>query len=118
MASNPSINRLSERRERPKWHFSLLKFIGLMGVGILLYMFIGGDFGLVRILQLQHERDRLQSSISDLQVKNDHLLYRNRDLATNMVSIEALARQDLGMVQSGEVVYRFIKRSNGHDKNR
>jgi cell division protein FtsB len=63
------------------------------------------------------DNQELQAAIADLEAKVEAVKEDNRRLAKERVSlvgddheIEAIARQDLGLVRPDEVVYEFIDR--------
>lgn len=73
----------------------------LFGAGLL------GDSGLLRLHQLKEEHSRLESSIHEQEEINWKLKRDVRALKHNPRQLERLAREELGLVKPGEVVYQF-----------
>lgn len=64
-----------------------------------------GDRGLVETLRVRREHDRLASSIASLKRDNQRLAEEIRRLREDPKAIEDVARQDLGLIRPGEVVF-------------
>ncbi len=90
-------------------------FMALAGVGLclmLVFMFVGGNqFFDYRALQRQN---------SAITVENEALRQKNLEtsrlvdrLKNDMSYIEHVAREELGMVKKGEVVYTFGRQGKG-----
>ena len=65
-----------------------------------------GDHGLVDLLHMQHEQRQLEHTAFDLQQQNERLRERIRRLQSDDRYIERLARERLGLVRQGEIMYR------------
>jgi cell division protein FtsB len=65
-----------------------------------------GDHGLVDLLRMQHEQHELEHTAFDLQQQNERLRERVRRLQSDHHYIEKLARERLGLVRKGEIMYR------------
>jgi cell division protein FtsB len=68
---------------------------------------LDGKTGLVPLVDLWSEVSQLQDDVRDLEAERDALRERARALKTDPLEVEALAREDLGMVRPGEVVLRL-----------
>ncbi len=67
---------------------------------------LGGDHGLVHLLRLRSEQADLEHMAFELQQSNEHVRQRIRRLESDDWYIEKLARERLGMVKNGEIIYR------------
>ena len=78
----------------------------------LILSFIFSDLGVVKYISMKREYDRIRDEISRLDTENKRLKGDVESLKTDPDSIEALARERLGLVKEGELIYRF------QDKNK
>jgi cell division protein FtsB len=70
-----------------------------------------GSGGLVVLWRLRAERAALGEEAFSLLAKNDALRQQILRLRRSDRALERLARQELGLVRDGEIVYRFRSRS-------
>jgi cell division protein FtsB len=68
---------------------------------------VGGKKSLVKIFQMSKTRTELQQEIVRLRQVNEELAQEIRAFANNPDQVEAIAREDLGLVKPGEIVYQF-----------
>jgi cell division protein FtsB len=66
-----------------------------------------GDHGLVDLLRMQSEQRELEHTAFDLQQQNERLRERTWRLQSDDHYIEKLARERLGLVRKGEIMYRL-----------
>lgn len=66
-----------------------------------------GERGLVQLSHVQKEQRQLEEVAFDLQQRNDDLRRRIERLTSDDRYIERLARERLGLVKKGELVYRL-----------
>ena len=66
-----------------------------------------GNRGLMRLYHLQRERAELTREIDRLRTANAALAEEARPLKSDPGGIEAIAREELGLVKPGEIVYEF-----------
>ncbi len=66
-----------------------------------------GDHGLIHLLRMQSEQRELEHTAFDLQQQNERLRERIRRLQSDDHYIEKLARERLGLVRKGEIMYRL-----------
>jgi cell division protein FtsB len=64
-----------------------------------------GDKGLVETIRTRQERRALVASIERLRAENATLRDRARRLREDPATIEALAREQLGLIRPGEVLF-------------
>jgi cell division protein FtsL len=83
----------------------------LVLVAILLLLLVAaslvGDRGLLRLYQLHQTRAALIREIEQVSAANVVLAEEVRALRTDPARIEAIAREELGLVKPGETVYEF-----------
>ncbi len=107
--ANPNLTAVESFRRR-RW----LALLGLAAAAfVLLKLFLSlllSDMGIFTLLNLHRTRGDLQQEITDLREKNATLSDQVHALRSDPVYIEALAREELGMVRSGEQVYRLVPR--------
>jgi cell division protein FtsB len=107
--ANPNLTAVESLRRR-RW----LALLGLAAAAfLLLKLFLSlllSDMGIFTLFDLHRTRSDLQQEISDLREKNAALTDQVHALRSDPVYIEALAREELGMVRPGEQVYRLVPR--------
>ena len=74
----------------------------------LAYYFLAGNRGLIRLVQMKTEKHRLVKEVARLEEENGRFIEEIRSLKYDLRSIERIAREDLGLVKKGEVVFRFV----------
>ena len=87
-----------------KYLFFLVLFIS----GMLLFA-VFGSRGLIQIYKLKEEGNRIQMTNARLQEDNRKLAEQIRRLRNNKEEVEKVAREELGLVKKGEIVYQFEK---------
>lgn len=70
---------------------------------------IFGERGLAHLVRLESEQRELEGTAFALQQRNDQLRRRIGRLESDDRYIERLARERLGLVKRGEVIYRVTK---------
>jgi cell division protein FtsL len=91
-----------ERRSIPRQlRLAVLVLLGLALVSIL------GNRGLVRLYHMQQEKAALAREIQALGAANAVLADEVKALRSDPSRIEAIAREDLGLVKPGELVFEF-----------
>jgi cell division protein FtsB len=79
----------------------------LVVLGILLAASLLGERGLIGLLQMHQTRAALARDVERLTAANAALADEVRALRTGPGRIEAIAREELGLVKPGELVYEF-----------
>jgi cell division protein FtsB len=64
-----------------------------------------GEKGLMQSMNARRQYRQLQASLEDLRRENDGLREETRRLKEDPATIESLARQELGLIRPGEVVF-------------
>ena len=91
------------RRPPFRRHFKLLVLV-LVVLAAASFM---GNRGLMRLYHLQRERAELTREIDRLRTANAALEEEARPLKGDLSGVEAIAREELGLVKPGEIVYEF-----------
>ena len=76
-------------------------------LGYLVYSFVGGDSGLIRIRALQHDTANLRTRKLMLAAEADRVERNRRDATKDPLLEERVARERFHMVKKDEVLYRF-----------
>lgn len=74
---------------------------------VLLVLSVFGDQGIFRIRQLARDRVILEQKVQSVESDNAALRRQLRDMKEGRASYELAAREKLGLVKPGEVVYDF-----------
>jgi cell division protein FtsB len=99
----------SDVRRRKKNQRRLILAIGLFfGLSVLLSFFFG-ERGLMGFLRMQNKKSQLTEEIQNFKEQNADLLKEAEALRNYPEHIEGLARERLGMIQKGELIYQFEK---------
>jgi cell division protein FtsB len=98
MIAQPAPNRPPLRR-RLKLAVLLLVALGLAS--------LVGNRGLVRLYRMHQTKATLEREIAHLAANNAVLADEVRALRTDPARVEAIAREELGLVKPGELVYEF-----------
>ncbi len=76
---------------------------------IFLYLFLGGPYGLIKIITLYTKVKSVQHENDKLIVEKVLLTKQCNKLKSDLFTIEKIAREKLGMIKDGEIVYKIIK---------
>jgi cell division protein FtsB len=79
----------------------------LLVLGVLLAASLLGERGLIGLIQMSQTRAALARDVDRLAATNAALAKEVRALRTDPGRIEAIAREELGLVKPGELVYEF-----------
>ncbi len=101
-------NRSKETVERHrKLRCRIVWGVGAVVSFYLLVPLIVGDMGLVNYFKMRQTHHRLQLEIQRLSEENKKIEAEVHALRSDPAKIEQLARERLGLVRPGEVVYQF-----------
>jgi cell division protein FtsB len=93
-----------------KWQPTKAKaaLIFLAGFSLLVLMAaVFGQQGMLKVRELEKEKAHLAARVDALESRNDRLRGQVRHLQSDPFLYEKLARERLGLVKPGEVVYDF-----------
>ena len=89
-------------------HKKILLSVGAVIIAsYLLLSFILSELGVIKYITMKREYNRIQSDVSRLDTENKKLMEEVDALKTDPDSIEALARENLGLAKEGEIIYKF-----------
>jgi len=94
-----------------------LRYVGLL-VLVLGLLSAFSDRGILRLYRLVRVRAELRGEIARLKASNERLTEEARALREDPIRIEAIAREDLGLVRPGDVVYEFRGAREGEESSR
>jgi len=92
----------------PPWKYKGTLSTCVVALALFVFAAIYGGHGLMDLLQLRGEQRQLEHAAFQLQQRNEQLRERVRLLQTDDRYIEKLARERLGLVKKGELVYRIL----------
>jgi cell division protein FtsL len=87
-----------------KKRFLLLILLLFLILGIFTFF---GDKGILHLLRLQKELDRVKEVNAKIEDENRKLKEEVRCLQDEKRYIEEIARKELGLVKEGEIIYQF-----------
>ena len=93
-----------EKKRRKKQFFL---WGGVLVLGFLIYSFIGGQTGLIRIRALHQETQALRERKVALGAEADRVDRNRASMAKDPLLTERVARERFHMVKKGETLYRF-----------
>jgi cell division protein FtsB len=78
------------------------------GAGLALFAVLGGEYSLLDWLTLRTALAEQQAAVAELEVEIDSLTKLVRELETSAAAQERAAREEFGMIKSGELLYRLV----------
>ena len=90
------------RSSRKRWLVLLAALAILIAVSSVV-----GKKSVVKVLRMSKTRTELQQEITRLKQVNEGLTREIQSFANNPSQVEVIAREDLGLVKPGEIVYQF-----------
>jgi cell division protein FtsB len=110
----PRLNRSKASIQRTEW----VRRRVYWAIGILLALYIlipllVGDMGVVKYFKMRQTYDRLQQDVQNLSKENEKIETRIKALRSDPETIERIARDRLGLVRAGEVIYQFEPEDGG-----
>lgn len=75
------------------------------------YGLFGGIYNVLDIRAMQTDRAALVDRVDSLVSLTDSLVHRGDSLVANPEAIERVAREEFGFVRDGEILIRFVPRS-------
>ncbi|OGF46638.1 MAG: hypothetical protein A2452_11350 [Candidatus Firestonebacteria bacterium RIFOXYC2_FULL_39_67] len=77
-------------------------------LAVVAYFFLAGNAGLVHLVQSKLEKSKIERDINSLEEENRKATAEIQALRSDLKSVERIAREELGLIKKGEVVYKFI----------
>jgi cell division protein FtsB len=85
-----------------------LTFIGLLAI-LMAILSVGGNRSLIKIYRMTKTKGELHREITRLKGMNTQLDREVRSFTNDPQRVEAIAREELGLVKPGEIVYQFAR---------
>jgi len=95
-----------EKRSRLRKKYLFLGLITFLN-GYLLLSLVFGEMGWMKFIKMREAHQQLTGEMVSLRSQNNALLYEIDALKSDPHFIEGLAREQLGLVRAGELVYEF-----------
>jgi cell division protein FtsB len=86
----------------------LQKFLFLLVIATLIYAFVLGDGGAIKILMLRHKTAELDKEIGRLQANLESLSFDIERLKDDPFYIEKVGREKLGLIKPGDEVIKLV----------
>ena len=107
------MRRAPRRAARARPHWSATRVLLWFVTTFLILQTLIGDGGLTDMRRAAQQRRELTASIAALKTENRRLFRMSRSLRDDPRAIAAVAREELGMIAPGEVLFivRGVRRS-------
>lgn len=76
-------------------------------LAFILFFTVFGDKGLLRIFELNQDKNKIETRLNDTRIENEKLKHEIIALKSDRRYLESIARKDFGLVRSNEVIYQF-----------
>ena len=76
-------------------------------IAFILFFTVFGDKGLLRIYELKQDKGKIEARLTQARGENDKLKREIVALKSDRRYLESIARRELGLVRSNEVIYQF-----------
>lgn len=81
------------------------------GAALAVFAVFAGEYSTPNWLKLRHQLAEERDSVVALEVQVDSLGRAAHDLETNPATQERVAREEFGMIRSGETLYRLVPKA-------
>ncbi|MFH1074619.1 MAG: septum formation initiator family protein [Candidatus Firestonebacteria bacterium] len=96
----------------------LIKILIYAVLAVVVYFFMAGNAGLIHLIRSKLEKSKIEREIALLEEENRKAAVEIQTLRSDLKSVERIAREELGLIKKGEVVYKFIiKKENENDRS-
>lgn len=99
-----------------KWtsHLRVGYVLRIVFIGVV----VGAIFlpGYSKYHRMRQENNRLAKAVQELKMENEKLIKEKRLLTQDPVYVEKKARQNLGLVKKGEIIYKFNSQESKTDE--
>lgn len=93
------------------FHRRIVLSLSLLAGGYLVFSLLLGDMGVVKHWTMIQVAQNLEVEREMITRENHRLRHEIESLRSDPVTIERTARERLGMIRPGEIIYRFYERS-------
>ena len=80
-------------------------------LAFILFFTVFGDKGLLRIVELKQDKNKIDARLAESRVENEKLKREIVALKSDRRYLESISRKDFGLVRSNEVIYQFPQES-------
>ena len=87
----------------------IVRFIFFLVIATLLYAFVIGEAGAIRLLTLKNTHATLETEVATLKAGNEELAAEIERAKTDPFMMEKLGRERYGYIYPGDKVYRIIR---------
>ena len=95
-------------REQRKQTYIFLAFMAV-ALAYLCYTLVFGDMGLIKYLELNRNKSRIENEISKVNRENKALSEQVNSLKKDPYFIEKFAREEYGMAKPNEIIFQYNK---------
>ena len=89
------------------WGYFRKCFLGAAVAGLILFSSLSGPYSLLRIYHFRKQRNQIKKDIFQLVEENNLLRQEIQNLRSDPEYISRIAREELGLVKPGEIIYRY-----------
>lgn len=82
----------------------IVQGLAIFGIAIVMVLSLVGDKGLLQYYSLKKQESQLETDIERLKSEKQDWISKINSLKTNLTYIETIAREEMGMVRSDEVL--------------
>lgn len=82
----------------------IIQGLVIFGTAIVIILSLVGDKGLLQFYSLKKQESQLKNDIKQLKSEKQDWISKINSLKTNLTYIETIAREEMGMVRSDEVL--------------
>ena len=85
-------------------------------IAFILFFTVFGDKGLLRIYELKQDKFKIEARATQTHQENEQLKREIVALKSDKRYLESIARRDLGLVRSNEIIYQFPQEAKQHQQ--
>ena len=85
------------------------EYLALLVFFLMLFVFFGGRQGVIALIQIKGEKERLKKELILLKTKNQVMQNRIGSFQNGYFESERILREHLGMAKSDEIIYKFVQ---------
>lgn len=108
-------NSADKNKEQKEGDDKKLKIIFIASLLFFVFLALTAVFredGIIKARRLNKKIEALKSEIGNLKKENERLIREVYALKNDPSYIEKIAREDLGLVKPGEIVFEFVEKGN------
>ena len=106
---NYYYRKLRRKKKGSRFKRWVFRFIKIAFVVWFLYLFLGGQYGLIKVITLYTKIKKAERKIDSLTAEKIILAKKCEKLKNDLFTVERIAREKLGMIKDGEIIYKIIR---------